>query len=223
MSCSRIDDGILVVGDAFVDVCAGPLPSLPTWGSNTISPMPIVALPGGSAINVASWLHRLRGKTKVYTGIGQDEFGHVLRRHCAGLGLPLLEAPIPASAASAPTGVCINLAGSGDRSFCSHFGIADEFDTSALSETVLRSHGLKHVHVAGFFSCGALRKSLPSFLLRASALGLTTSLDTNNDASGRWGAVEGLWDEVCGPSEASSFTDAIGDSRTSWTALQRPH
>ena len=46
--------GILILGDTFVDVTAGPLASLPTWGGNTISPSRIAAFPGGAALNVAS-------------------------------------------------------------------------------------------------------------------------------------------------------------------------
>jgi hypothetical protein len=33
-------------------------------------------------------------------------------------------------------------------------------------------------------------------LLRCRELNLTTSLDTNNDATGQWGAVDGLWDQI---------------------------
>ena len=52
------------------------------------------------------------------------------------------------------------------------------------------------MHCSGFFSCGALRKTLPALLRAARSLGATTSLDTNNDASGQWGAMDGLWHEV---------------------------
>ena len=182
---------VLVVGDSFVDVHAGPIDALPSWGTNTVSPSPIVALPGGAALNVASGLHRLRGNTVLFSGIGRDPFGDVLRSHCTRLGLRLWEATADETA---PTGVCMVLSGPQDRAFCSHFGISDTFDAHELSREALAAlqPELRHVHVAGFFSCSALRRSLPSFLRRARALGLTTSLDTNNDASGRWGAPEPL-------------------------------
>eukprot|EP00966_Prymnesium_polylepis_P109304 2530226-Prymnesium_polylepis.1 len=189
------DTTILVVGDSFVDVHAGPLTALPTWGTNTVSPSPIVALPGGAALNVASALHRLRGSTVLFSGVGRDAFGDLLRTHCARVGFSLWEATTPADA---PTGVCMVLSGPEDRAFASHFGVADTFDASELSADALAAlrPALRHIHVAGFFSCGALRRSLPALLRRARELGLTTSLDTNNDASGRWGAVDGLWDDV---------------------------
>ena len=68
---------VLVVGDSFVDVLAGPLPNLPTFGTNTVSPEPIAALPGGSALNVACNLQRLRGGTALFTGVGRDAFGEI--------------------------------------------------------------------------------------------------------------------------------------------------
>ena len=189
---------VLVVGDSFCDVNAGPLASLPTWGRNTISPKPILAQPGGAALNVASWLQRLRGDTALFSGIGRDQFGDMLRRHLTRLGVKLVEA---ASDANAPTGVCMVLSGPEDRAFCSHFGVSDTFDAADLlahDSRALRElrPSLGHVHCAGFFSCAALRKTLPALLRAARALGASTSLDTNNDATGRWGQVDGLWSDI---------------------------
>ena len=62
---------ILVVGDSFCDVNAGPLPRLPEWGRNVVSPERILAQPGGAALNVACNLQRLRGDTALYSGIGE--------------------------------------------------------------------------------------------------------------------------------------------------------
>ena len=188
---------ILVVGDSFCDVNAGPLTSLPQWGINTVSPAPILAQPGGAALNVASWLQRLRGDACLFSGIGSDQFGDMLRRHLEKIGVRLLEAK--SADAALPTGVCMVLSGPEDRAFCSHFGVSDSFDAAELLDgKVLRQlqPPLAHVHCAGFFSCGALRKTLPALLRAARAQGASTSLDTNNDASGQWGTVDGLWTEI---------------------------
>lgn len=184
---------ILVVGDAFCDVNAGPLQQLPAWGTNTVSPEPILAHPGGAALNVASWLQRLRGDSSLFSGIGCDAFGGILRSHCALLGVRLMEATADVRQ---PTGVCMVLSGPEDRAFCSHFGVSDVFDASELLAhdfAVMRAlrPRLGHVHCAGYFSCGALRRTLPALIRAARAVGATTSLDTNHDAS-RWGAVDGL-------------------------------
>ncbi|EOD17291.1 hypothetical protein EMIHUDRAFT_244145 [Emiliania huxleyi CCMP1516] len=186
---------ILVVGDSFCDVNAGPLPRLPEWGRNVVSPERILAQPGGAALNVACNLQRLRGDTALYSGIGRDAFGDLLRVHLDSLGLTLAWDVAADSDEDAPTGVCMVLSGPDDRAFCSHFGVSDAFDASALvadGAALLRRLGPCHVHCAGYFSCAALRKTLPRLLLAAREVGATTSLDTNNDASGQWGAVDGL-------------------------------
>ena len=187
---------MLVVGDAFADVIAGPLSNLPMWGRNTVSPGAIEAQPGGAAVNVASGLHCLRGDTYLFTGIGHDAFGDMLRRHCSRIGLQLLEAAC--SDTAQPTGVCLVLSSPEDRAFCSHFGISDQFDAAELiahQGAALRAiqPPLGHIHCSGYFSCAALRKTLPALLTLARGLGATVSLDTNNDASGAWGSVDGLW------------------------------
>ena len=189
---------VLVVGDSFCDVNAGPLPHLPQWGRNVISPQAIAAHPGGAALNVASNLARLGVPVTLFTGIGRDAFGDMLRSHCKSLGVRLIEAT--PSDANQPTGVCMVLSGQHDRAFCSHFGISDHFDASELLANdgrLLREIDppLAHVHCAGFFSCAALRKTLAALLRRVKQLpgGVTSSLDTNNDASGAWGSVDGLW------------------------------
>ena len=69
------ESAVLVLGDTFVDIHAGPFHNLPTWGTDTSSPSPIEAVPSGAALNVASALQRLRGGTTLYTGVGQDSFG----------------------------------------------------------------------------------------------------------------------------------------------------
>ena len=187
---------VLVVGDSFCDVLAGPLASLPKWGVNVVSPSPILAQPGGAALNVACGLARLRGNTTLFSGIGRDAFGDLLRAHLSQVGVQLIEA---GGDTSQPTGVCMVLSGPDDRAFCSHFGVSDTFDAASLLEDnarVLRALDVAHVHCAGFYSCGALRKTLPALLRTCKKLGATTSLDTNNDASGQWGAVDGLFSEI---------------------------
>jgi sugar/nucleoside kinase (ribokinase family) len=189
---------VLVVGDTFVDVLAGPLPSIPAWGGAVVSPNPIQAVAGGCGHNVAAALVRLggRGSAALYSGVGRDAFGQLSLRHMQEVGVPLLAAPCTDE--DAPTGVCIALGGAHDRTLVFHSGISDLFDGEALTEERLRSMlpELQHMHVCGYFTCAALRRSLPGLLRRAKACGLTTSLGPNHDASGAWAQVDGLWDRV---------------------------
>ena len=196
---ARMDDGsssVLVVGDTFVDVLAGPLDDMPEWGHAVVSPAPIRALPGGCALNVASSLARLNVRTVLYSGIGNDAFGAIPRAHLSKMGVTLAEAQC--SDPAAPTGVCMVISGTKDRSLVFHSGISDLFNADSLTEEVLQGlqPGVKHLHVSGFYSCAGLRRSLPGLLRRARACGLTTSLDPNNDPTGKWARVDGLWEDI---------------------------
>ena len=189
---------VLVVGDTFVDVLAGPIAQLPAWGHAVASSKPIEVLPGGCALNVASSLARLRGCAALYSGIGRDAFGDIPRNHLARLGVTLHEAHCADPAA--PTGVCLALSGPEDRSLVFHSGVADQFDAEGLTDEKLAAlrdeEGLRHLHVSGYFTCAALRRGLPGLLRRARACGLTTSLDPNHDSTGEWARVDGLWADV---------------------------
>src|SRR6185503_21298877 len=46
--------------------------------------------------------------------------------------------------------------------------------------------GLEHLHVSSFYFQEGLRADLPDLFARAHRAGLTTSLDTGFDPSGRW-------------------------------------
>ena len=188
---------VLVVGDTFVDVIAGPLHDMPEWGHAVVSPAPRRALPGGCALNVASSLAQLNVQTVLYSGIGTDAFGAISRAHLSKMGVTLVEAQCLDP--TAPTGVCMVISGTRDRSLVFHSGISDLFDADSLTEEALlalRSRGVKHVHISGFYSCASLRRSLPMLLQRARACGLTTSLDPNNDPTGEWARVDGLWEDI---------------------------
>jgi hypothetical protein len=56
---------ILVIGDSFVDVCAGPLDKMPDWGGDVASPDPIMASLVSSQcslISMESKHHTLNGE-----------------------------------------------------------------------------------------------------------------------------------------------------------------
>eukprot|EP00041_Stephanoeca_diplocostata_P030258 m.910417 g.910417 ORF g.910417 m.910417 type:complete len:237 (-) comp23722_c0_seq5:298-1008(-) len=175
---------VLVIGDAFVDIVAGPLESLPvTWGTDTFSPQPILQLAGGSAQNTASGLAALGTDTTFFTGMARDTFAQVICSQCTQNGVKIREATTSGTAQHG-TGVCIVLSGSTDRSFVSHSGIADEWGCEELSIGYLSN--FVHVHIGGYFMCKGLRHSMLEFLHRARAAGCTISLDTNYDTSDTW-------------------------------------
>jgi sugar/nucleoside kinase (ribokinase family) len=63
-------------------------------------------------------------------------------------------------------------------------------EASDISENLLRQ--VQHVHVASYFLQKALQPGLPAVFKRARSLGLSTSLDTNFDPSGKWSGFDAL-------------------------------
>jgi hypothetical protein len=196
---------VLVVGDVFVDVLAGPLDRLPRWGKDTYSPHAIEALAGGSAQNTASGLGSLGVSTTLFSAVGADAFADVVRKRLVDRGVAFqVAANIPGDL---PTGTCIVLVGEGDRGFVSHYGVADEWSLDELSAHYLTQ--FDHVHVGGYFSCRGMRDSLPAFLARCCTAQCTTSIDTNDDWTSEWDphfvANVRRQPRVASPSSSSSF------------------
>jgi sugar/nucleoside kinase (ribokinase family) len=117
------------------------------------------------------------------------------RLHIKKMGVSLIEPHCTNQ--ELPTGVCIVLSGKKDRGFCSHFGVSDAFPVDDLTNGVLASlEGLQHLHIGGFYSCATMRLGLVALMQRARAYGCSISLDTNFDATGEWGARDGLLTKV---------------------------
>ena len=108
---------VIVLGDAFVDILAGPLASLPRWGADVECPS-ISQLPGGSALNVAVHLGALcdgNAATCTFHGLlGNDDFANILRKRIAAAGVIDCMETIPNGVG---TGVCLVLSGNGQRAF----------------------------------------------------------------------------------------------------------
>lgn len=72
----------------------------------------------------------------------------------------------------------------GDRAILTHLGLIAELQASDIADDLLRRS--KHLHVASYFLQTKLQPDLPNLFRRARSFGLTTSLDTNYDPSGKW-------------------------------------
>ena len=97
--------------------------------------------------------------------------------------------------ASVPTGFSVILSQPADRAILTYPGSIARLRLGDVDPSMLRR--ARHLHVGGYFLLEALRPDLPELFGRAKAHGLSTSLDTNWDPSGRWDAgLEKLW-PVC--------------------------
>ena len=146
---------------------------------------------GGSASITAHGLARLGRPVSLVSGVGDDHFGQFVTGLLAAGGVDVRRV---AARPDLPTGLTVALNRGDDRAILTLTGALDSLTGPDLHEALdaLRTEGLRHVHVASLFLLPSLAAVLPAFLARARDLGVTTSLDTNDDPAGRWQGVDAL-------------------------------
>jgi sugar/nucleoside kinase (ribokinase family) len=112
---------------------------------------------------------------------GDDEFGRFMLRELQQRGIDTAGIAIDPAI---PTGLSVILSRPSDRAILTHLGsIAalrfDEIDLALLSRA-------RHLHVGSYYLLDALRPDVPRLFDEARRRGLTISIDTNYDPTGKW-------------------------------------
>ncbi|KAB2366702.1 carbohydrate kinase family protein [Actinomadura montaniterrae] len=203
---------LLVVGDANPDVLVHGAPDVPPYGqAETLVGGGVLAL-GGSAAIAAHGAARL-GLATAFAGlVGRDAAGDFVLDALSGAGVNVSWVVRHDALPTALT-VCLNRPG-GDRAILTASGCLAEFGPEHVPDVAAR-----HVHAASYFLQPRLAKALPAVLRGHRASGATTSLDTNDDPSGRWELAPGLLAECTFllPNEAEAL--ALSDRDTLPDAL----
>lgn len=139
---------------------------------------------GGSSSILAHNLAMLGSRVAFTTLVGNDEMGRIALDRLRHSGLHLNQIP---QKKGLGTGVTILLPHGNRRHILTSPGaisgiVLDDLDVGYLSSA-------RHFHLSSFFLQTGLQNDLPSLFKRLKAAGLTVSLDTNDDPSGRWGGV----------------------------------
>ncbi|MWA04100.1 carbohydrate kinase family protein [Actinomadura sp. LD22] len=176
---------LLVVGDANPDVLVHGAPDVPPYGqAETLVGGGVLAL-GGSAAIAAHGAARL-GLATAFAGlVGRDAAGDFVLDALSGAGVDVSRVVRHDTLPTALT-VCLNRPG-GDRAILTASGCLAEFGPEHVPDVAAR-----HVHAASYFLQPRLARALPGLLREHRASGATTSLDTNDDPSGRWELAPGL-------------------------------
>jgi sugar/nucleoside kinase (ribokinase family) len=175
---------LLVIGDCNPDVLVLGDDLTPAFGQQEklVAGMSLVA--GGSASITAVAAARLGLRVVLVAAIGDDAAGHFMLAELAGAGV---DTDVMAVRAELPTGMTVALSRGDDRAILTAAGAIGTLTSADVPADLLPR--ARHVHVSSYFLLErSLGPGLAALLAAARAAGASTSLDTNWDPAGTWGA-----------------------------------
>ncbi|MFG2143313.1 carbohydrate kinase family protein [Streptomyces sp. NPDC048696] len=172
---------LLVVGDANPDVVLGPVPRDLAYGQREQLVERADLVLGGSAAITACGAARLGLRVAFAGRVGDDPAGAFVRTALAARGVDTSALTTDPELATPLTAVLTHGA---DRAILTAPGCLAATGPQDVPDALLA--GVRHVHAGSFFLMPRLARALAAVFARARELGATTSLDTNDDPSGRW-------------------------------------
>jgi sugar/nucleoside kinase (ribokinase family) len=174
---------LVVVGDCNPDVLVLGEDVTPAFGQQEklVDSMSLVI--GGSAAITAVAAARLGLRVVLVAAVGDDPAGAFMLRELAAEGV---DTTAVAVRQGTPTGLTVALSRGQDRAILTATGAMTTLVPADLPLGLLAR--ARHLHVSSYFLLErSLGPGLRTLFAAARAAGLTTSLDTNWDPSGRWG------------------------------------
>jgi len=172
---------VLVVGEINVDLVFKGLGGAPVPGQEALAE-DMLMTPGSSSMICAMGLARLGDAVSFHGVLGDDPWGN----YCLDA---LREAGIDTGSlrpdAALRTGVTVSLSTAQDRSLVTYAGAIASLRADDVSDALLAQ--ADHLHVSSFYLQEALRPHCKALFERATAAGLTTSLDPGFDPRRIWG------------------------------------
>jgi len=173
---------VLFAGEINVDLVLQGYQAFPAPGQEVLVQDSRLVLGSATAI-MAMGLARLGTPVAFVGKVGDDLFGRFCLDDMASRGIDVSRV---VRGTELQTGVTVSISHPGDRALVTHLGAIAALKGADVPDAALA--GLHHLHVSSFFFQEGLRPDLPDLFARARRAGLTTSLDTGFDPSGRWDA-----------------------------------
>ena len=175
---------LIVIGDCNPDVLVVGADVTPAFGQEEklVDSMSLVV--GGSAAITAVAAARLGLRVALVAAIGDDAAGNFMLGELGRAGVDTGSMPVRAGL---PTGMTVALSRGDDRAILTASGAIGALTPADVPADLLAR--TRHVHVSSYFLVErSLGPGLAAVLAGARAAGATTSLDTNWDPAGAWGA-----------------------------------
>ena len=175
---------LLLIGDCNPDVLVLGGDVTPAFGQQEKLVDSMALVVGGSASITAIAAARLGLRVALTAAIGDDAAGNFMLAELARAGVDTGGVTVRAQL---PTGMTVALSRGEDRAILTAEGAIPTLTTADVpADLLIRA---RHVHVSSYFLLEqTLGPGLPALLATARAAGASTSLDTNWDPSGAWGA-----------------------------------
>lgn len=171
---------ILVVGEINVDFVFKGCHALPTPGKEVLAD-DFVMTPGSSSMICAMGLARLGNRVAFHGRLGSDASGKFCLQALRDAGIDVASLR-PDGALR--TGVTASLSTPQDRALVTFAGAIAELRAEEVRDEWLAA--ADHLHVSSYYLQKALRPGCRDLFARATAAGLSTSLDPGFDPEQRW-------------------------------------
>lgn len=139
---------------------------------------------GSSSAIFACGAARLGLRVGFVGKVGDDSFGRFMVESLAARGIDTRGIVVDATI---KTGLTVILSRGNDRAILTYLGSIATLRPEEVDPAQLRR--ARHLHLGSFFLLDALRPVVADLYAAAKDAGLSTSLDTNYDPSGRWDGV----------------------------------
>lgn len=174
-------EGILCAGNISHDILVRPVDRLEwgasTWVSDLLEDM------GGNGSNTSYAAAMLGAPAKLLGMVGRDRQGDALLGKLAGAGVDLTA--VGRSEAPTTTTICA-VHSTGERLFIQRIGSSAEAFREPIDFPPDLIGGVSHFHLANIFALPNIGPRAPQIMRQAREVGLTTSLDTGWDTTGKW-------------------------------------
>jgi sugar/nucleoside kinase (ribokinase family) len=171
---------VLCAGEINVDLVLQGYTEFPTPGKEVLVRDCQLVLGSATAI-MAMGLARLGTPVAFVGRVGDDVWGRYCLEDMASRGIDLARV---IRGGGPRTGITVSITHPGDRALVTYLGAIAALTGADVPDAAMA--GLDHLHASSFYFQEGLRPDLPDVFARAGRAGLTTSLDTGFDPSGRW-------------------------------------
>lgn len=177
------DGAVVVLGEINPDIVVTGVPPLSFRQREDVTG-PTSMTVGSSVAILASGLARLGTATSIVGVVGDDPFADFMLRRLKQRGVDVSLVRTVRGGRTGSSVILVRRDDANDRQILTDLGVMPELLASDLPLSALE--GARHLHIGSWFLHSGAVQGLPDLLDRARALGLSTSLDPNDDPAQRW-------------------------------------